>query len=99
MRNKLAAQLISARRSGVTNGIEFMGGLILLALNNVADDYVEEKKLDQFFIDMENELQRLYQQTMDSVPSGEIDEMAEKIVYHVGEIRKKRGMDNGEKES
>lgn len=93
MRNQLATQMRRARRTGVTDGIEFMSGLFIIALNNVADDYVDEEKLDQFFIEMEKEVNRLYQQTMDSVPSGEITEMAEKIVYHVGEIRKKRGMD------
>jgi hypothetical protein len=31
---------------------------------------------------------------LESVPSGEIDEMAEKIVYHVNRFRKKWGMDD-----
>jgi hypothetical protein len=96
MKNHLAVQLTSARRKGVTHGIEFMAGLILLALNNIADEYIEEEKIAAFLIDTEKELNRLYQETLKSVPSGEIDEMAEKIVYHVQNIRAKRGMDNGQ---
>lgn len=93
MKNHLASHINRARRKGVTQGIEFMAGLILLALNNIADEYIEEEKIGQFLIDTEHELNRLYQETLKTVPTGEIDEMAEKIVYHVGEIRKKRRMD------
>jgi hypothetical protein len=96
MKNHLASHINGARRKGVTQGIEFMAGLILLALNNIADEYIEEEKIGQFLIDTEHELNRLYQETLKTVPTGEIDEMAEKIVYHVGEIRKKRNMDGVE---
>ena len=94
MKNHLAVHIKDAKRKGVTEGIEFMAGLILLALNNVADDYIDEDRIGPFLIDTENELNRLYKETLKSVPTGEIDEMAEKIVYHVGEIRKRRGMDD-----
>lgn len=93
MKNQLATRINGARRKGVTQGIEFMASLILLALNNVSDEYIEEDRIGQFLIDTEKELNRLYQETLKSVPTGEIDEMAEKIVYHVGDIRKKRRMD------
>lgn len=93
MRNKLASRLNDTKRKGVTQGIEFMAGLILLALNNIADEFIDEDRIGPFLIATEEELNRLYQETLNSVPKGEIDEMAEKIVYHVGEIRKRRGMD------
>lgn len=93
MRNHLAVQLINARRTGVNHGIEFMAGIVLLALNNVADEYMKEKKVGPFLIDTEKEINRIHQDVLNSVPSGEIDEMAEKIVYHVQKIRKERGMD------
>ena len=94
MKNQLAVRINDARRKGVTQGIEFMARLILLALNNVADDYIEDEQIGPFLIATEAELNRLYQETLKTVPTGEVDEMAEKIVYHVGEIRKRRGMDD-----
>lgn len=93
MKNHLAGHIKDAKRKGVTEGIEFMAGLILLALNNIADEFIDEDRIGPFLIATEKELNRLYQETLNSVPKGEIDEMAEKIVYHVGEIRKKRRMD------
>lgn len=93
MKNHLAGHIKDAKRKGVTEGIEFMAGLILLALNNIADEFIDEDRIGSFLIATEKELNRLYQETLNSVPKGEIDEMAEKIVYHVGEIRKKRRMD------
>lgn len=93
MRNHLAVQLINARRTGVNHGIEFMAGIVLLALNNVADEYMKEEKVGPFLIDTEKEINRIHQEVLNSVPSGEIDEMAEKIVYHVQKTRKERGMD------
>ena len=47
MKNHLASHINGARRKGVTQGIEFMAGLILLALNNIADEYIEEEKIGQ----------------------------------------------------
>lgn len=93
MKNHLAVQLINARRTGVNHGIEFIGGIVLLALNNIADEFMDEGKISQFLIETEKEINRLHQEVLNSVPSGEIDEMAEKIVYHVQRVRKERGMD------
>lgn len=93
MKNNLAKLLNNARQKGVTQGIEFLSGIMLIAMNNIADEYLEEKKIDAFFKETEKELNRVYQEVLTSVPSGEIDEMAEKIVYYVDTIRKKRGMD------
>ena len=93
MKNELAVRINKARRNGVSNGIEFMGGVILITLNNIAEEYMDEDKVSPFLKETEQELNRIYKEVMDSVPSGEIDEMAEKIVYHVQDIRRKRGMD------
>ena len=95
MKNKLGYMVREAKRKGNSDGITFALGIAFLALNNIVEDYVEEDKRGQFFRDTEAEVNRIYQATMDSVPSGEIDEMAEKIVFHVQRFREKWGMDDG----
>ena len=95
-KNNLAPLLKKAKRTGVTNGIDFALGIAFLALNNICDDYVQLEDRAQFFKDTEAEVNRIYKTTLDSVPSGEIDEMAEKIVYHVERLRKQWGMDDGQ---
>ena len=95
MKNKLGYMVREAKKKATTNGIDFALGIAFLALNNIVEDYVEEDKRGQFFRETEKEVNRIYQATMDSVPSGEIDEMAEKIVFHVQRFREKWGMDDG----
>ena len=95
MKNKLGYMVREAKKKATTNGIDFALGIAFLALNNIVEDYVAEDKRGQFFRETEKEVNRIYQATMDSVPSGEIDEMAEKIVYHVNRFREKWGMDDG----
>ena len=95
MKNKLGYLVKEAKRKGVSQGIDFALGLAVLAMNNTVDEYIAEDKRGQFFRETEKEVNRLYQATMDSVPSGEVDEMAEKIVYHVNRFREKWGMDDG----
>ena len=95
MKNKLGYMVREAKKKATTNGIDFALGIAFLAMNNIIEDYVAEDKRGQFFRDTEKEVNRIYQATMDSVPSGEIDEMAEKIVYHVNRFREKWGMDDG----
>ena len=95
MKNKVGYLVKQAKRKGVTDGIDFALGIAFLALNNIVEDYVVEDKRGQFFRETEKEVNRIYQATMDSVPSGEIDEMAEKIVFHVQRFREKWGMDDG----
>ena len=95
MKNKLGYMVREAKKKATTNGIDFALGIAFLALNNIIEDYVAEDKRGQFFRETEKEVNRIYQATMDSVPSGEIDEMAEKIVYHVNRFREKWGMDDG----
>ena len=95
MKNKLGYMVREAKKKATTNGIDFALGIAFLALNNIIEDYVAEDKRGQFFKDTEAEVNRIYQATIDSVPSGEIDEMAEKIVFHVQRFREKWGMDDG----
>ena len=95
MKNNLGALLRQAKRSGTTNGIEFALSLAFLALNNICEDYIEEDKRGQFFRETEAEVNRLYKATLATVPSGEVEEMAEKIEYHVERFREKWGMDDG----
>ena len=95
MKNKLGYMVREAKKKATTNGIDFALGIAFLALNNIVEDYVAEDKRGQFFRETEKEVNRIYQATMDSVPSGEIDEMAEKIVFHVQRFREKWGMDDG----
>ena len=95
MKNKLGYMVREAKKKATTNGIDFALGIAFLAMNNIIEDYVVEDKRGQFFRETEKEVNRIYQATMDSVPSGEIDEMAEKIVFHVQRFREKWGMDDG----
>lgn len=84
-----------AKRNGVTQGIQFALGLAFIAMNNVVDDFIPEEKCADFFKETEKNVNELYQTVLESVPSGEVDEMAEKIVYHVNRFREKWGMDDG----
>ena len=95
MKNKLGYMVKEAKRNGVTQGIQFALGLAFIAMNNVVDDFIPEEKCADFFKETEKNVNELYQTVLDSVPSGEVDEMAEKIVYHVNRFREKWGMDDG----
>ena len=95
MKNKLGYMVKEAKRNGVTQGIQFALGLAFIAMNNVVDDFIPEEKCGEFFRETEKNVNELYQTVLESVPSGEVDEMAEKIVYHVERFREKWGMDDG----
>lgn len=95
MKNKLGYMVKEAKRNGVTQGIQFALGLAFIAMNNVVDDFIPEEKCGDFFRETEKNVNELYQTVLDSVPSGEVDEMAEKIVFHVQRFREKWGMDDG----
>ena len=95
MKNKVGYLVKQAKRKGVTDGIGFALGLAFIAMNNVVGDFIPEDKCGEFFRETEKNVNEIYQTVMDSVPSGEIDEMAEKIVYHVAKFREKWGMDDG----
>ena len=95
MKNKLGYMVKEAKRNGVTQGIQFALGLAFIAMNNVVDDFIPEGKCADFFKETEKNVNELYQTVLESVPSGEVDEMAEKIVFHVNRFREKWGMDDG----
>lgn len=95
MKNKLGYMVKEAKRNGVTQGIQFALGLAFIAMNNVVDDFIPEEKCADFFKETEKNVNELYQTVLESVPSGEVDEMAEKIVFHVQRFREKWGMDDG----
>ena len=95
MKNKVGYMVKEAKRNGVTQGIQFALGLAFIAMNNVVDDFIPEEKCADFFKETEKNVNELYQTVLESVPSGEVDEMAEKIVYHVNRFREKWGMDDG----
>ena len=95
MKNKVGYLVKQAKRKGVTDGIDFALGLAFIAMNNVVGDFIPEEKCGEFFRETEKNVNEIYQTVMDSVPSGEIDEMAEKIVFHVQRFREKWGMDDG----
>lgn len=95
MKNKLGYLVKEAKRKGVSQGIDFALGLAFIAMNNVVDDFIPEEKCGEFFRETEKNVNELYQTVLESVPSGEVDEMAEKIVFHVQRFREKWGMDDG----
>lgn len=95
MKNKVGYMLRETRKKAVTDGIQFALGLAFIAMNNVIDAYMDEEKCADFFKDTEKNVNEIYQTVLESVPSGEIDEMAEKIVFHVQRFREKWGMDDG----
>lgn len=95
MKNKVGYLVREAKRKGVTQGIDFALGLTFIALNNIVDEYIPEDKRGEFFRETEKEVNRIYQTTLDSVPNGDLDEMAEKIVYHVNRFREQWSMDDG----
>ena len=94
MKNKVGYMLRETRKKAVTDGIQFALGLAFIAMNNVIDAYMDEEKCADFFKETEKNVNEIYQTVLESVPSGEIDEMAEKIVYHVNRFREKWGMDD-----
>jgi hypothetical protein len=94
MKNKVGYMLRETRKKAVTDGIQFALGLAFIAMNNVIDAYMDEEKCADFFKETEKNVNEIYQTVLESVPSGEIDEMAEKIVYHVKRFREKWGMDD-----
>lgn len=92
MRNNLAKLLAEAKSRGVNEGLTVSSLIILIALDNV----IREKEIPvdaSFFRDVEKEMARIFAETMDSVPKGEIEEMAERLEFYTDEIRERRRMD------
>lgn len=93
MKNKLGPLLTEAKRKGVNEGLFLAAQIALLAMENTISE--KEMEVDEsFFRDVETEMNRIYEEVLASVPSGEVTEMAEKVDYYVNEIRERRHMDD-----
>lgn len=92
MRNALANQLREAKRKGVEQGEYLMSCVTLIALENTINKW-DIPVADEFFRDVEKEMNDIRREVLESVPNGEIQEMAERLSYYVDEIRERRGMD------
>lgn len=95
-KKNLGYYMRESKKQGVSQGMDFMAGILFLALNNLIEDYVEAGKRGEFMRETEKEMNRIYSEVLDSVPNGEIDEMAERIVFYVEQYRKKWEMDKEE---
>ena len=95
MRNSYAQTLLEAKNKGVQQGLYLMSKICLIALENQVNlwDLPVE---DQFFKDVESDIQSIFKEVVISVPNGDEREMAERLDYYVNEIRERRGMDGRE---
>lgn len=64
MKNELAVRLKKAKRSGVEEGLVTMQNVTLVALDNVASDFMEEEKVGEFLVATEKEMQRVWSALM-----------------------------------
>ena len=92
MKNQLAIQLREAKRKGVEQGEYLMSCVTLIALENTINAW-GIPVADEFFRDVEKEINDIRREVLESVPNGEIQEMAERLSYYVDEIRERRKMD------
>ena len=90
--NNLAKLLKKAKTSGVEQGLYVMEQTCLIALDNVVRMW-DLPVDDSFFKDVEKEMKEVYEDIVNSVPNGDVEEMAEKISFYVDEIRERRKMD------
>lgn len=92
MKNKIAPMLKDAKRKGVEQGLYLMAQICLIALENQVN--LREVSVDDgFFKAVEMDMKHIYEEVIDSVPSGEVEEMAERLSYYVDDIRARRKMD------
>lgn len=95
MKNKIAPMLKDAKRKGVEQGLYLMAQICLVALENQVN--LREVPVDDgFFKAVEMDMKHIYEEVIDSVPSGEVEEMAERLSYYVDDIRARRKMDEVE---
>lgn len=91
MKNGTAQLLLNAKRKGVEQGEYLMAQVCLIALENQINLWGIPVD-DSFFRAVENDIASIRSEVLSSVPSGEVKEMAEKLVFIVNDLRKKRGM-------
>lgn len=104
MKNNLAVMLRKAKHSGVQEGLVAMQNVCLIALDNTADEYLEEERIGDFLKATEKEMQRVWDEVVRSVGE-EMDlnrtkmndensfTVAEWLMGWVDRIRAKRGME------
>ena len=79
---------------GLNTGALAMSLAMLLSLENVMPDYVPEEKLSEIYKEMETDLQRVWDEAVNEAGKGHGEDVAEILIGHANEIRKKRGMDD-----
>lgn len=95
-KKNLGYYMRESKKQGVSQGIDFMAGVVMLAMANVVPDYLrDENDMAKLMRETEAEINRIYKEVLESVPHGEIDEMAERIAWYVQENRRKWRMDDG----
>lgn len=105
MANKLAPLLNKAKHNGINEGLLTGEKLTLIALCNIVEDYIEEERIGAFLKDTENEMRRVWNETikyMDEEHKTNKKKSLEENSYTVGEyligqserLRKKWGMDD-----
>lgn len=82
-------QLRNAKRKGVQDGFQTAALLTILALYNVADDYVEPDKQALLAKAIEEEANRIFTESC----KNEIEDIGDLFVGHAEMIRKKWGME------
>lgn len=92
MKNGTAQLLLNAKRKGVEQGEYLMAQICLIALENQINLWGIPVD-DSFFRAVENDIASIRSEVLSSVPSGEIQEMAERLSFYVDDIRKRRQMD------
>lgn len=96
MKNKYALTLKDVKKKGVEEGLFLMAHICLIALENTMNKW-DIPVDNQFYKDMESEMDDIYKEVMEAAPNGEIKEMAERLSFYVDEIRERRGMDDSQR--
>ena len=105
MKNQLGYQIRHAHRKGVEDGIVTGQLLMLIALENIADQFVEEDRVEEFLQTAESEIGSVWLGTKNMMKTEQelnarnmVDQNAvvigEYLVGHADRIRAKRHMDD-----
>lgn len=92
MKNSMAIRLKEAKQKGVNEGTFLMAHIALISLENTMNKW-DIPVDNQFYRDMEKDMNEVYQEVIASVPNGDVHEMAERLSFYVDEIRERREMD------
>ena len=95
MNKTFVTQLDRARRKGVEQGIYAMQLVTLLAADNVLQDYLDEASLKKALAEIEAELNRIWEETVQSSGGKQAgaDDAAELLVGYVERKRREREME------